>query len=327
MYNLFDSITYFLFHIGLNLLKFFNIAKITLSKQCTYLYNNVDFVKTNVDSTMRFYYYNIKIKLVKHRLEPFDNTWTGLFYIKNGVYEENGYVLTDYDNLDDPSEMSQLASDFYGSYKFANNTLSEEIPEYLVLLKSPHFWLSRICNDSVKDSDISLTSTPKYFLSVEYSHPCMENKINIEIDPLLYLDKNELFSYIFVLRCLEYQPVPYVFDSEYKLHIMDNEIKMFELHSNEYIKLNKSDYTIITSDANTIKNDEEDEDEDEEDEDEDDDEDEEDEDEAEDEDEDDEDDEDEHDKSILNKLNRALAKVMNIDDEDDYEIFEDELMK
>lgn len=293
MYNqmnaLFDSMSYLLFHIGLNLLKLFNNIKITLSKQCNYLYNNVDFVKANVDSIMRFYYDNIKTKLVKHRLEPFDNTWTGLFYIKNGVYEENGYVLTDYDNLDDPSEMSQLACDFYGSYKFAKNTLSEEIPEYLVLLKSPHFWLSRICSDNVKDYDISITTTPKYFLSVEYSHPCMEHKINIEIDPLLYLDQNELFSSIFVLRCLEYQPLPYVFDSEYKLHIMDNEIKIFELESNEYIKLNKSSYTIITTNnTNNAEN---------------------------------------ADKTILDKLNRALAKVMNIEDEDDYEIFEDELMK
>jgi len=301
MYNLFDSITYLLFHIGLNLLKFFNIAKITLSKQCTYLYNNVDFVKTNVDSTMRFYYDNIKTKLVKHRMEPFDNTWTGLVYTKNGSYQENGYVLNDYNNIDDPSEMSQLASDFDGSYKFAKNTLSEEIPGYLVLLKSPHFWLSRICNDNVKDYDISLTSTPKYFLSVEYSHPCMENKINIEIDPLLYLHQNELFSYIFVLRCLEYQPLPYVFDSEYKLQIMDNEIKMFELHSNEYIKLNKSGYSILTSNTNNIEDEDNVEDEDE--------------------------DEDEDNKTILDKLNRALAKVMNIEDEDDYATFEDELMK
>jgi hypothetical protein len=41
---------------------------------------------------MRFCY-DIKIKIVKHRIEPFDNTWTGLTYIKNGVYKENGYVL------------------------------------------------------------------------------------------------------------------------------------------------------------------------------------------------------------------------------------------
>ena len=289
----FKFMSYWIFHIGLNLLKFFNIVKITLSKQCNYLYNNFDLVKTNVDLVMRFYYENITKKLVKHRIEPFDNTWTGLTYIKNSVYEEKNYVIPEYNSLDDPSEMSQLTSNFNGSYNFAKNTLSEEIPEYLVLLKSPHFWLSRICSDNVKDYDISLTTTPKYFLSVEYSHPCMEHKINIEIDPLLYLDQNELFSSIFVLRCLEYQPLPYVFDSEYKLHIMDNEIKMFELESNEYIKLHKSGYTIVNKDnmnsTNTTNS--------------------------------------TSDNTILDKLNRALAKVMNIEDEDDYEIFEDELMK
>ena len=289
MNDMFILMSYWLFHIGLNLLKFFNNLKITVFNNCNYLYNNVDFVKTNVDSIMRFFY-DIKQKIVKHRIEPFDNTWTGLTYIKNGVYEENGYVLTDYNNLYHPSEMSQLTSDFNGSYKFAKNTLSEEIPEYLVLLKSPDFWLSRICNDKFNDYDISLITTPKYFLSIEYSHPCMENKINIEIDPLFYLYQNELFSSIFVLRCLEYQPLPYVFDSEYKLHIMDNEIKMFDLSSNEYIKLNKSGYTIINKDS-TIDSTTENED-----------------------------------NTILNKLNRALKKIINID-EDDYEMFEDELMK
>lgn len=288
MNDLFDSISYWLFHIGLNLLKLFNNIKIIVSKNCNYLYNNVDFVKTNVDLIMRFYYENITKKLVKHRIEPFDSTWTGLTYMKNGVYEENNYVVNEYKDLNDPSEMSQLTCDFDGSYTFAKNTLSEEIPEYLVLLKSPHFWLSRICNDNIEDYDISLTTTPKYFLSVEYSHPCMEHKINIEIDPLLYLDQNELFSSIFVLRCLEYQPLPYIFDSEYKLHIMDNEIKMFELESNEYIKLHKSGYTIVNKDNSTNST---------------------------------------NDKTLLCKLDNALKKIINIDDDDDYEIFEDELMK
>jgi len=293
MDEFFRFMSYWLFHIGLNLLKFFNIVKITVFNNCNYLYNNVDFVKTNVDSIMRFFY-DIKKKIVKHRVELFDDTWTGLTYIKNGVYEENNYVIPEYNSLNNPSEMSQLTSNFNGSYNFAKHTLSKEIPEYLVLLKSPHFWLSRICNDKINDYDISLITTPKYFLSIEYSHPCMENKINIEIDPLFYLDQNELFSSIFVLRCLEYQPLPYVFDSDYKLHIMDNEIKMFDLTSDEYIKLNKSGYTIIKKDntrdnVDTTDN--------------------------------------TTDNTILYKLNRAFEKILNIDDEDDYEIFEDELMK
>jgi hypothetical protein len=240
---------------------------------------------------MRFFY-DIKKKIVKHRVELFDDTWTGLTYIKNGVYEENNYVIPKYNNLDDPSEMSQLTSNFNGSYKFAKNTLSEEIHEYLVLLKSPDFWLSRICNNNINDYDISLITTPKYFLSIEYSHPCMENKINIEIDPLFYLDQNELFSSIFVLRCLEYQPLPYVFDSDYKIHIMDNEIKMFDLGSNEYIKLNKSGYTIINKDTTRDTAYTRD---------------------------------DSADKSIFNRLNRAFEKIINIDDKDDYEMFENEL--
>lgn len=291
MNDMFIFTSYWLFHIGLNLLKLFNNIKITVFNNCNYLYNNVDFVKTNVDSIMRFCY-DIKRKLVKHHLELFDDTWTGLTYIKNGVYEENNYVIPKYNNLDDdPSEMSQLTSNFNGSYKFAKNTLSKEIPEYLVLLKSPDFWLSRICNNNINDYDISLITTPKYFLSIEYSHPCMEHKINIEIDPLLYLVQNELFSSIFVLRCLEYQPLPYVFDSDYKLHIMDNEIKMFDLTSNDYIKLNKSGYSIINKDSmiDTTNNKE--------------------------------------DKTIFNKLNKALKKIINIDeDEDDAdEMFENEL--
>ena len=247
MNNLFNFMLYWLFYIGLNLLKSFNIIKITLSKQCNYLYCNVDIVKGNVDNVMRFIY-NIKAKLVKYRLEPFDNTWTSISYIKNGLYEENGYIIEDYDDLEYPSTMSGLVSDFDGSYKFAKNTLSHEITEYLVFLKSRDFWLSRICNSNINDYNITLTHTPKFFLSVEYIHPDMEHKINIEIDPLLYLDQNELFSYVFVLRCLEYQPLPYIFDSEYKLNIMDNEIKFFELNSNQYIKLNKTGYTVTNSD-------------------------------------------------------------------------------
>ena len=291
MDNLFNFMSYWLFHVGLNLLKFFNIVKINLSKQCNYLYNNVEFVKTNVDSVMRFYYDNIKTKLVNHRLEPFDNTWTGLFYTKNGVYEENFYAINEYGNLDEPSEMSRLTSDYDGPYNFAKHKISEETPEYLVLLKSPKFWISRICNTSITDYSISIADTPKYFLSIEYWHPSMENKINIEISPLLYLDQNELFSSMFVLRCLHYQQLPFIFDSQYKLHIMDNEIKMFELKSNEFIKLNKSNYSILDINTSCVSNNTR------------------------------------ESGFTLNKLNKALEKIMNIDDEDDYELFEDELMK
>ncbi len=85
----------------------------------------------------------------------------------------------------------------------------------------------------------------RQFLSILYSHPQMKETIPIELDAAIYLVGNEILSAAFVERYLMYQSRPYVFDANYKLELMNKKIQMFELHSGQYVVLNKTGYLIV----------------------------------------------------------------------------------
>jgi hypothetical protein len=48
-----------------------------------------------------------------------------------------------------------------------------------------------------------------------------------------------------VLRSLQYQPKYYIFDENYTLQIIDNEINTFELKSNQYVYIEENSYKIL----------------------------------------------------------------------------------
>ena len=84
------------------------------------------------------------------------------------------------------------------------------------------------------------------FLSVAYTHPQMSKQIYLELDESVYRKNNMILSPLFVRRCLEYQNEPFVFDDNYLLKIMDNNIQNIEMTSQQYMVLNNYDYTVET---------------------------------------------------------------------------------
>ena len=112
----------------------------------------------------------------------------------------------------------------------------------LIIVKMKHQYISRIKNDG----KISLEKTRKHLLCVEYIHPKMAQSIYLDIHPGYYLYGNEIFSELFVERCLQYQKSDYVFDSDYKLKIMDSMMRTVEMNCNEYMVIDKNDYKIHT---------------------------------------------------------------------------------
>ena len=119
--------------------------------------------------------------------------------------------------------------------------------EMLMLMKSDGYYLSRIVGDKQEDLYVvSWLPSSVRFLSVEYRHPAMDGSISLNIDKGYYLEGNHLLSSAFVRRCLEYQcsPKSYYFDMNYTLRVMDNEIKMIELKSSQYVVLEKDLYRL-----------------------------------------------------------------------------------
>lgn len=87
------------------------------------------------------------------------------------------------------------------------------------------------------------------FLSIEYTHPKMENSIFFELDTRFYVLHNELFSQSFIKYLLEHQIIDYIFDNDYKLNIMDENMDIQQLTSKQYIRLLNDKYEIIEIDT------------------------------------------------------------------------------
>lgn len=91
--------------------------------------------------------------------------------------------------------------------------------------------------------------TPKIssvsFLDVQYHHPEMKESIILEIPKEWCCIGNQMFSPIFVLRMLYYQPLPFVFDMRYTLEIMDSCLNILPLNSNQMLDLKESSYEVL----------------------------------------------------------------------------------
>jgi hypothetical protein len=99
--------------------------------------------------------------------------------------------------------------------------------------------------DETKYESVFAPSNVK-FLSVLYEHPQVKEPLRLIIDPKYMLVGNYLLNDVFVLRLLrhQYNKCDFVFDNRYKLRIMDSNIMMSCIESNQAIILDANKYII-----------------------------------------------------------------------------------
>jgi hypothetical protein len=85
------------------------------------------------------------------------------------------------------------------------------------------------------------------FLSVHYEHPDLPNGLRLVIDPQYMMVGNHLLNRVFVLRLLSYQynRGNYVFDDRYSLKIMDSNINIRTVRSEQGIVLGEKEYVVV----------------------------------------------------------------------------------
>ena len=83
------------------------------------------------------------------------------------------------------------------------------------------------------------------FLTIEYTHPQMKKRLIMVLEKDLYFMNNVILSPLFIKRYLEYQPEEFIFDENYTINLMDNNINMITLTYPQSIMLTKDSYTII----------------------------------------------------------------------------------
>jgi hypothetical protein len=122
----------------------------------------------------------------------------------------------------------------------------------LIIIKIENLYTYQLMNSTnFKYIEIENEISDVRFLSIEYSHPKMNKTLYIELSKNHLLIGNKILSFVFVLRYLHYNysQYQYIFDEDYILTIMDNNINMITVNSKQYCELEESMYKIVNIDV------------------------------------------------------------------------------
>lgn len=232
-----------------------------INKLFLQIYKSNIYIKFIIDVVI-----NIQTKIVffftPHDIEPNIDEWQSISSLqsKNNEIVKNEWLPETYKFKEKYIFNNYKEFIFKNKFAFDNNLITENNKfsnnDGLIIIKNNSQYVVKNVkfigeNDEfIFKNPINNRFFPEksniYFLTIQYFQENNKNPITLEIPKSMYLDKNELFTSIFVYRCLKYQNIPFYFDLNYKIKIIDNNINMIELDCNQYILLEKSNYKIIS---------------------------------------------------------------------------------
>ena len=184
-----EKLRMFFSFVGIKLILFFNFLKTHYEINYTWLYETNETFHRTIDSLENGLYSFKKISFPYYIEPPY--SYFKICY-KDETYKEeylnSDSLLYDTETKDILSKIVNIYKDFFNIVKplIKNNEL-----DYLVLIHYKNFTddliISRVIDNTShedsEDNDICCVETTRnFFLSIEYSHPKMENTIPITID-------------------------------------------------------------------------------------------------------------------------------------------------
>jgi hypothetical protein len=252
-------------NIALFAIQYFTFFQYHIQSYYKTLYETYPFVNTFTENVYNLLNY-VKSMIFNYQIEPFDYFWSCVAYIElnnnnnnnKNMYEYNDYYPhLSYNQKPDPN----IALEYDKVFSISKSIKTKSVHEHLILVKFYDKCISRVhrihygndedtTNDNTNDTkinngDIQLLPCEKPFVSIVYSHPKMKDVIYLDIDPMFYLNENEILSPVFILRLLKYQKTPFVFDNDYSIEIMDNDINVIHLTNKHYILLHENSYGVV----------------------------------------------------------------------------------
>jgi hypothetical protein len=254
--------------VALNIIIFYSRFIETVKKYWSEFYNFHPIITDIVDNVcylIRFF----MAMMVDQHIEPMASNWVntsillkrdttrfeGEPYIFVEKYDMmNMYIISDNDSYDSFFINSfKEACDCAKSIAYNNKSIVESLITMKFEDKYIHYTFYKE-NDENDPVTLPLIPCKTKFLTVEYTHPRMTYGIFLELDKNVYYANNEILSPLFILRCLKYQSKAFVFDMNYKIKILDENIHSFELTSNQHIFLHKASYKVVSNTSNQTSN-------------------------------------------------------------------------
>jgi hypothetical protein len=158
--------------------------------------------------------------------------WISYSYITLGAWKEHYF----YGHTDILAELNDLI----------NKGFDPDTKEVLLIAKYNEDML--VCDSFTRGRPpnaqrLDPVLVPSPFLDIEYRHPLMKRSLRLSVDSRYFVVNNELFSPLFVKRCLEYQNEPFVFDADYKITIFTANFQFIDLTKNQRIRIQGQRYS------------------------------------------------------------------------------------
>lgn len=228
----YEKLNIWAFNLSAQLLWNWNNMLVFCERNANNIYNENEIIKKSCDC-IKDTTENIFDNTLK---EPSVDFWLSTSQIVQDCYESeflylNSYkIITTVDETsisDTPFLMQVIKNDFELTEN-KNNTC------YICFVQNNYYVY--LNNDFISNT-LNTSKTNVFILSVFYSHPSMEESIELHIPEGMFLVDNKLFNAAFVLRCLKMQNEPYIFDKEYKITILDSSINSYEIHYGECLSI------------------------------------------------------------------------------------------
>lgn len=221
-----------------------------------YLYDTYPFIRKNTDKVCYAIDY-CNAHFTGYRIEPLCDSWISLTTLdksNNELFVGDKYVCSEqYYFFKSDSTLS--INDIYKQgiehvSEIAKSRYSSATRETMITMKvSDKYLCSSLFNTethTLPAYTLSSTKGRNYFLSIEYTHPRMSSGIVMDMPTNVYNANSDILTPAFIKRYLEYQSLPYVFDMRYTLKMLDTNINMFNMKSNQYIKIKDRSYDVVT---------------------------------------------------------------------------------
>lgn len=236
---------------GMICLMYFSFAINIVKEYYAFFYTRYSFFKFAADCTTYGSKY-IMANLINQKIEPYNSNWisTAVLSERNAsrFFGERYKLLEIYEFMNNVT--NELIVENFSNFSESAITLMQSNGEYIetmITMKLNDCYIQRVISEKSTNYNpvvYPVTASNVKFLTVEYTHPIMQNSIFIELDRKYFYEKNDILSPLFVKRYLDYQAYIYYFDMDYKINILDSNITMLSLFSNQYVTLGVDDYEI-----------------------------------------------------------------------------------
>ena len=174
------------------------------------------------------------------------NNDENLFTGNKQIYLENYQHIKSH-TTPDVSKMEYYNNclSYFGKMATSIAKSDDNVIETMVTMKLDDGTTNHSFNKPTSEPTYSNTRSKSSFLTVEYTHPKMQNRISIELGKELYFTNNVILSTLFIKRYLEYQPEEFIFDENYTVNLMDNNVNMITLTYSQSILLSEDSYKVV----------------------------------------------------------------------------------